>query len=333
MSVFRRGSLGAEVRQIQTRLQALHLYPGAVDGQYGGGTEAAVRAFQRIRRLPVDGTVGPRTWEAVMGRGADPPDTDPAAQSIGKRCLSMTSAFETDVPAPECFCRVAGDFDHQGISFGALQFNLGRETLQPIRQALLDTAPAVMTAIFGGHLPTLRAVLAQPVGEQLVWARSIQTPRLQLIEPWRGMLMALGRTPECQAIQMRDVERRVARARTMCRRYDLTSERGLALMFDIAVQNGSIGPVAGPRIARDLAALPSGGSWAEREVARMRIIANRRAEAADPRWVEDVRQRKLAIANGDGVVHGNHYDLAEQFGVRLVPADGTPMPDAAPGGG
>jgi hypothetical protein len=36
----------------------------------------------------------------------------------------------------------------------------------------------------------------------------------------------------------------------------------------------------------------------------MSIVANRRAEAANPRWVDDVRVRKLCIARGEGAVHG-----------------------------
>jgi len=54
-------------------------------------------------------------------------------------------------------------------------------------------------------------------------------------------------------------------------------------------------------------------------VRKMQIIANRRAEAADSRWIEDVRARKLTIANGVGVVHGVSIDLANQFGITLAP--------------
>jgi len=50
----------------------------------------------------------------------------------------------------------------------------------------------------------------------------------------------------------------------------------------------------------------------------MRIIANRRAAAANPAWVEDVRARKLTIANGQGTVHGNFYNLQEQHGIDLT---------------
>jgi hypothetical protein len=64
--VLRRGSRGAEVRRLQTLLNA----PGqslGVDGGFGHATEAAVRAFQRAHNLNPDGVVGPATWRALLG--------------------------------------------------------------------------------------------------------------------------------------------------------------------------------------------------------------------------------------------------------------------------
>jgi hypothetical protein len=51
----------------------------------------------------------------------------------------------------------------------------------------------------------------------------------------------------------------------------------------------------------------------------MRIIANRRSAAAKAQFVNDVRIRKLTIAEGVGTVHGIQYDLEDQFGIRLAP--------------
>ncbi len=47
--------------------------------------------------------------------------------------------------------------------------------------------------------------------------------------------------------------------------------------------------------------------------------SNRRADAAAEQWGEDVRARKLCIANGAGRAHGIDYDLKAQFGLGLAP--------------
>jgi peptidoglycan hydrolase-like protein with peptidoglycan-binding domain len=60
--VLRLGSSGDAVRQLQSALRALGFDPGAVDGQFGPRTEAAVKAFQRAQGIAVDGVVGDITW-------------------------------------------------------------------------------------------------------------------------------------------------------------------------------------------------------------------------------------------------------------------------------
>ena len=66
-SVLKQGSTGSEVEQLQFWLSTLAQYESripsvTVDGVYGSGTAAAVRAFQRLYGLTVDGIVGRTTW-------------------------------------------------------------------------------------------------------------------------------------------------------------------------------------------------------------------------------------------------------------------------------
>ena len=63
----RRGSRGAAVSQLQTALKELGFYTMKVDGKYGKGTEAAVRAFQRKNGLKADGIAGPKTLGKLYG--------------------------------------------------------------------------------------------------------------------------------------------------------------------------------------------------------------------------------------------------------------------------
>jgi hypothetical protein len=144
--------------------------------------------------------------------------------------------------------------------------------------------------------------------------------RQVLNEPWGGMFKSVGRTPGCQAVQVRFARAVFDRAAKLAKDYGLQAERAGALMLDILTQNGSIRDITRAQIFADFAAIPAELSPEEQEVERMEIVAQRRAEASSPRWVEDVRARKLCIARGRGIVHGIRYDIATQFGIGLVPA-------------
>lgn len=61
-----RGSTGARVKTVETRLNQLHLLGRSqVDRRYRAPTVRAVRKFQRQMRLPVTGRVNRRTWDLV----------------------------------------------------------------------------------------------------------------------------------------------------------------------------------------------------------------------------------------------------------------------------
>lgn len=325
-TVYRLGSTGEEVRRIQERLAEGGLYAGRIDGVFGGGTEAAVRAWQQRTGLRVDGVVGPVTWGSLFD-DRDLPDL--ASQSLDRRTAALTGTFETGRGFPECFSGLSGDFDGQGISFGALQWNFGQGSLQPLLGELLRDHREVMESTFGNHLGTLEAALAGDREELMAFSRAIQHPRRHVVfEPWRGMFRALGRTEPCQAGQVRAAGGMYRTAVEWVRDFGLRSERAVALMFDIRVQNGSISRTVRARIEAEVADLPGDLEPERREVESLRIVANRRAEASNPRWVEDVRRRKLTIAEGRGVVHGIHFDLERQFGIGLGPSA-----DLAGGGG
>lgn len=65
----RRGSKGDAVERLQRALAAAGFGPGANDGTFGPGTEAAVKRFQAARGLTADGVVGPATWSALSAAG------------------------------------------------------------------------------------------------------------------------------------------------------------------------------------------------------------------------------------------------------------------------
>ena len=63
--LYKKGSGGAVVTEIQTRLKNWGYYYGAVDGVYGSQTEKAVRWFQEKNGLTADGQVGNQTLAAL----------------------------------------------------------------------------------------------------------------------------------------------------------------------------------------------------------------------------------------------------------------------------
>lgn len=74
MATLRRGTRGADVRRLQERLKEVGFSPGAIDGDFGPATEAAVMAFQASLGLLADGVAGSRTLAVLdIGVAPDPP--------------------------------------------------------------------------------------------------------------------------------------------------------------------------------------------------------------------------------------------------------------------
>lgn len=66
-AILRRGHQGNLVYLLQGLLLGLGYYSGAMDGNFGALTEAAVIAFQLANGLAADGIVGPKTWGSLLG--------------------------------------------------------------------------------------------------------------------------------------------------------------------------------------------------------------------------------------------------------------------------
>jgi peptidoglycan hydrolase-like protein with peptidoglycan-binding domain len=60
------GMKGADVKALQQRLASLRYYPGSIDGQFGGNTQAALWAFQEVNRVKVTGVVDAATKKALV---------------------------------------------------------------------------------------------------------------------------------------------------------------------------------------------------------------------------------------------------------------------------
>ena len=195
--------------------------------------------------------------------------------ALNSRCLALTGTFETSCPPPGCFGCITGDFDGQGLSYSALQWNLGQGTLQPLLLEMNSTHAELMSGIFGDGHEQLTQALAMPRSRQLAWARSIQTPQHTLEPPWTGRFHALGQTAEFQAAAIRCASALFDEAQNLCRKLGFQSQRAAALMFDIKVQNGGIGPNTLTLIESDFAALAPGDRVEASDGGGHRVIVER----------------------------------------------------------
>ncbi|MDO8964497.1 MAG: peptidoglycan-binding protein [Coriobacteriia bacterium] len=97
---------GADVRALQSALNALGFVCGEPDGIFGAFTERAVREFQANSGLAADGIAGPDTVRAVehlrhvwVDKNADPPAALRAAPARSAECLRRTSVSVDCSPA------------------------------------------------------------------------------------------------------------------------------------------------------------------------------------------------------------------------------------------
>jgi peptidoglycan hydrolase-like protein with peptidoglycan-binding domain len=138
-TVLRRGDSGQRVVDLQSRLRQLGFYSGALNGNYGSLTEAAVVAFQRSRGLTEDGVAGPAVL-AALERLA-PLSANPAAgsgntaaepqirESEGARRMTLTDGDRYSV------AELQRRLQSQGLNPGAENGVLTPETRQAIVQA------------------------------------------------------------------------------------------------------------------------------------------------------------------------------------------------------
>ena len=240
------------------------------------------------------------------------PVVKPAVQSsstLAKSCLALTGSIETARPAPGCFSSVIGDFDGELLSFGALQWNLGQGTLQPLLRNMINNHSDIVTNIFGSDLSALsNAITSHSAAASFI--QSIQINDKEISSSWKSKFEALGATPDFQDIQTTAASSYYNHATELCTQYGLVSKRGRALMFDICVQNGSISVASRQSILSQFES-------ASGEVSKMQIIANVVANHSNPDYADDVRARKLTIANGIGIIHETRFDLSAQFGIDM----------------
>lgn len=293
---------GQVISRIQHLLKAKGSDPKNIDGIYGGDTEIALKNFQQRNNLEVNGRLSDKIWATLT--------SEPKPDMLN-RCLQLTGDFEG-----HGFQKVAGNFDGAGLTWGIIGFTLQHGEVQDILKEIHQKHPALIDKAFGNLKNNLIAMLAQNLNDQLKWADgiSVGSDKYHVAPIWEQAFIVLGSFEEVHKIQLEHVKKYWEIALRDAKRFGLKSEMGLALCFDIAVQNGGIDfDGEARRITERLNATPAPSEHDIRV-----LIANTVAENSRPQYIEDVRKRKLTIATGDGTVHGVRY-LTEDWGIGEYP--------------
>jgi putative chitinase len=103
MPLLKRGSSGPDVLTLQSALKQLGFDPNGMDGRFGGGTEAAVKAFQRSKGLTPDGIAGPNTMAALQANAAVAgADVTGATTSAATSTTTGTTVPDTATSVTNC---------------------------------------------------------------------------------------------------------------------------------------------------------------------------------------------------------------------------------------
>ncbi|GAB3479532.1 hypothetical protein GCM10011496_35320 [Polaromonas eurypsychrophila] len=283
-------------KRIQTDLQRQGFAVGDpsrfADGDFGGKTHAAVQSLQGARGLPATGAVDPLTWQRLT-------PTPMPMPSLFERCLQVTAAFEG-----HGFGLAKGNFDGAGITWGVIGFTLSNREIQVVLAAAEVQSPGILARCMGPLAAEWRAVTVLTLMQQVAWAHAMSSgpSREGLPVAWLQAFEKLGNEEVVKRIQMkRAYERYFVPCAASAATLGLASELGIALAFDVFVQNGGFKP--------DATTLAAGLPPATTEAVRRQKLAACVAASARPQYQTDVLSRKNTLATGQGVVHGASYQL------------------------
>ncbi|MFD5538657.1 GH25 family lysozyme [Streptomyces sp. NPDC127079] len=150
----RKGANGVEVKEVQCRLnlamEPFHYPPLAIDGDFGGGTQARAVEFQSCAGLVTDGVVGPNTWAALVdwaGRDTYCAPPRPAGHPIDGL---DTAEYQHPGGAPIDWDAVRAS----GVEFATVKATRGLNVTDPYLATDLPAARAAGLAVAPYHFYT-----------------------------------------------------------------------------------------------------------------------------------------------------------------------------------
>ncbi|MGH4052143.1 MAG: spore cortex-lytic enzyme [Clostridium sp.] len=148
--VYKHGSRGEQVKEIQTRLKNWGYYKYSVDGIFGYNTYLSVKSFQRSNGLTSDGIVGKSTL-AAMGI-QDTPDSGGETSS-----KNTANSKDVDLVARLINGEARGEPYEGQVAVGATILNRTRDARFPSTIAGVIYQPGAFTAIVDGQIHAVMA--------------------------------------------------------------------------------------------------------------------------------------------------------------------------------
>jgi hypothetical protein len=257
--------------------------------------------------------------------------------------VTITPGFET---SGDPYQGVSGDFDGMGISCGALQWNIGKNSLQPMAKGAGEAVVRRTMPVLGGQM---WQACSGTVSSGLAIVRGLQWQKNTKLTPLgRSELRALMGSPEMRIQQDLVIAKKADRAYELAadwatqRDGTVPSRRLLCWFFDMVTQNGGMEGVTPTSVKKfidtnnpdrvddlicDFLVSRSGNSghindahknallWrnaADGEKLELLCMSYLRSQTALPKWSHVVLNRKGAIAMGKGWVNSSLHDFSAQ---------------------
>lgn len=351
------GSQGEWVNKVQAALRQ-HGFPFLpMDGGFGRDTLEALMAFQNASFGPgqADGVVGPNTATAL---GIAWPPV--ARQTTAPQSMASTAAAPANIPADwkaaavkitpgfevagDPYQGVEGNFDAMGISCGALQWNIGSNSLQPMLRAVgqahvASTMPGFGTEMWQAANSNVSAGLAIVNGWQTRTGNS-----WKLKAAAKAELKALMGSAPMRAEQDKTIDKVAQIAFREAGKWAASGgrtapkKREFCWFFDLVTQNGGLEGLTLPEVRTfianagagaddficDFLAAKTGPSghvqdahknavlWrntGEPVLIELLVASYLRSKTANPQWRHVVINRKGTVAIGKGWVNSSLFDF------------------------
>lgn len=144
--VYKYGSRGDKVTQIQTRLKDWGYYKNGVDGIYGYNTYLSIKSYQASHGLKVDGVAGSQTLASI---GINPSVATSNGNTPSK---DVTNSKDVDLIARLINGEARGEPYEGQVAVGAVILNRTTDSRFPSTIAGVIYQPGAFTAIVDGQI-------------------------------------------------------------------------------------------------------------------------------------------------------------------------------------